>query len=180
MVELVRVGSKNMPLYSFPFVRPGFWRGCLPLNGLVILLRLISINVLQTKLAMDSILMNAIGRYGIKMDNRQSLETKSSPTIETTDLSRRLGGFTAVDHIAVSIERGEIFGLIGPNGAGKSTLIKAEPTAVRQHIGYVPQLLSSEVSLTAYENLLPSARLYRVPFKDRADCISEALAGTSL
>src|SRR5260370_329070 len=37
-------------------------------------------------------------------------------------LSRRFGGFTAVNHVSFSVERGEIVGLIGPNGSGKSTI----------------------------------------------------------
>lgn len=38
-------------------------------------------------------------------------------------LSRRYGGFTAVDDVSIEVRRGEIRGLIGPNGAGKSTLM---------------------------------------------------------
>jgi len=83
--------------------------------------------------------------------------------------------------VSAAIAAGEVFGLIGPNGAGKSTLIKMlitllPPTAgtarvagfdirqdarqVRKHIGYVPQLLSADGSLTGYENMLLSGRLY--------------------
>ncbi len=99
--------------------------------------------------------------------------------VATTALTRKFGEMTAVDRISLTIEQGEIFGLIGPNGAGKSTLIKmlttmlpptsgtavvagydigAKPAEVRRHIGYVPQLLSADGSLSGYENLLLSAR----------------------
>ena len=44
--------------------------------------------------------------------------------IVLTELTKQYGKFTAVDHIRLSIRKGEIFGLLGPNGAGKSTLIK--------------------------------------------------------
>ena len=43
--------------------------------------------------------------------------------IVLTELTKQYGNFTAVDHIRLSIRKGEIFGLLGPNGAGKSTTI---------------------------------------------------------
>ena len=95
--------------------------------------------------------------------------------LQTDRLTRRFGPLTAVDGLTISIESGEIFGLLGPNGAGKTTAIKMlttllRPTSgtasvagydivrqasrVRQAIGYVPQLLSADGSLSGYENLL--------------------------
>src|SRR5690348_14567690 len=94
-------------------------------------------------------------------------------------LSRRFGNFTAVNALSLDVQRGEVFGLVGPNGAGKSTTIKMlttllPPTAgtatiagydllhlqaqVRRIIGYVPQALSADGTLTGYENLLIFAR----------------------
>jgi len=116
--------------------------------------------------------------------------------VETQALTKTFGRFTAVDAIDLAVETGEIFGLIGPNGAGKSTLIKMlttllpptsgratvagydvarDPAAVRAHVGYVPQLLSSDGALTAYENLLLSARLYLIPRAERDARIRAAL-----
>jgi ABC-2 type transport system ATP-binding protein len=116
--------------------------------------------------------------------------------VETAALTRRFGDITAVDGISLRIAAGEIFGLIGPNGAGKSTLIKMlttmlpptsgrptvagfdvvkMPEQVRKHIGYVPQLLSSDRELTGYENLLLSARLYLIPRSERKGRIEEAI-----
>jgi len=116
--------------------------------------------------------------------------------VQTIGLTRTFGSVTAVDHIDLMVARGEIFGVIGPNGAGKSTLIKMlttllppssgtatvagydvvrEPAQVRRHIGYVPQLLSADGALTAYENLLLSARLYGVPRQERTPRIAGAL-----
>ena len=46
------------------------------------------------------------------------------PIIETRDLTRRFGALTAVDHLDLSVQRGEIFGLVGPDGAGKTTTLR--------------------------------------------------------
>ena len=59
--------------------------------------------------------------------------------IVLTDLTKKYGNFTAVDHISLSICKGEIFGLLGPNGAGKSTTILmmlglTEPTSGKVEI----------------------------------------------
>jgi len=123
------------------------------------------------------------------------------PVVQTNALTRKFGDLTAVDSITFAVNRGEIFGLIGPNGAGKSTLIKMlttllPPTAgtaiiagydiireadqVRRQIGYVPQLLSADGLLTAYENMLLSARLYGVSRRERGQRIERALARMGL
>lgn len=46
-----------------------------------------------------------------------------APILRGTGLTRRFGGFLALDHVSIALRRGEIHGLIGPNGAGKSTLM---------------------------------------------------------
>lgn len=102
--------------------------------------------------------------------------------IRVENLTKQFNGFTAVDHVNFEVKRGEIFGFLGPNGAGKSTTIKMlitllAPTSgtamidehdiryhapeVRHTIGYVPQMISVDGTLTAYENLMLMARLYR-------------------
>ena len=43
--------------------------------------------------------------------------------IELVDLTKIYGSHIAVDHLNLTIRKGEIFGLLGPNGAGKSTTI---------------------------------------------------------
>jgi ABC-2 type transport system ATP-binding protein len=116
-------------------------------------------------------------------------------------LTKRFPRLTAVDGVSLSVGRGEIFGLIGPNGAGKTTLIKmlttlvpatsgeawiagcsirSQPSEVRRRIGYVPQMLSADGALTAYENLLLSARLYAIPRHERDSRIREALSMVGL
>jgi len=117
-------------------------------------------------------------------------------SVVLSGLTKRFGDFLAVDNVTFSVRKGEIFGMIGPNGAGKSTLIKIlttllpptagtafvagcdiarEPAEVRRHIGYIPQLLSADGSLTGYENLLLSARLYSIPWRERRPRITQAL-----
>jgi ABC-2 type transport system ATP-binding protein len=118
------------------------------------------------------------------------------PAIAAERLTRAFGDRVVVRDVSFAVRRGEIFGLIGPNGAGKSTLVKMlttmlPPTSgaaridgldivrdaqkVRARIGYVPQLLSADGALTAYENLLLSARLYLIPRREREARIAAAL-----
>ncbi len=55
----------------------------------------------------------------------------SSPIIQISDLTKKFGKLTAVDHLNLTIEEGEIFGLLGPNGAGKTTAILMITTVIR-------------------------------------------------
>ena len=48
----------------------------------------------------------------------------SEPAVEVRELTRRFGGFTAVDRVSFAVAPGEIFGFLGSNGAGKTTTIK--------------------------------------------------------
>src|SRR5688572_32846443 len=48
----------------------------------------------------------------------------SAPAVETFELVRRFGEFTAVDRLNLRVRAGAFFGFLGPNGAGKSTTIK--------------------------------------------------------
>jgi ABC-2 type transport system ATP-binding protein len=117
--------------------------------------------------------------------------------LATRSLTRQFGKIAAVDALTLSVEAGEVFGLLGPNGAGKSTAIKMLTTLlppssgdakiagfdikrqaaqVRRHIGYVPQALSADGSLTGYENLLIFAKLYDIPQRERIARVRQALA----
>jgi branched-chain amino acid transport system ATP-binding protein len=59
------------------------------------------------------------------------------PLLRISALTKRFGGFTAVDNVSVDIRAGERFGLIGPNGSGKTTLINCISGAFRTEAGTV-------------------------------------------
>src|SRR5208337_5563727 len=111
----------------------------------------------------------------------------SDVVLEIRNLTRRFGAFTAVDALTLSVNAGEVFGLLGSNGAGKTTTIKmlttllppssgearvagfsitTQAVGVRRAIGYVPQAVSVDGSLTGYENLLIFAKLYDLPHRE--------------
>ena len=103
--------------------------------------------------------------------------------IQIDDMVVRYGHFTAVDHLSLAVQPGELFGFLGPNGAGKSTTIKVligahKPSsgavhvagfAVPQHLsrvkplfGYVPDNENHIEEFTGRENLALFARLYGI------------------
>ena len=52
------------------------------------------------------------------------MTSNSSPVVETQELTKQYGEFTALDRLSITLNRGQILGFIGPNGAGKTTAIK--------------------------------------------------------
>jgi ABC-2 type transport system ATP-binding protein len=121
--------------------------------------------------------------------------------IEVREIVKRFGDFTAVNGISFAVAKGETFGLLGPNGAGKSTLIRMlttlipptdgtaviggidvrrDPDGVRRAIGVIPQALTSDLELSARENLLIFSKLYGVPRSKRERLIAELLAAVEL
>src|SRR5918911_553787 len=118
--------------------------------------------------------------------------------LEVSNLTKayRDGKIRAVDGISFFVRTGEIFGLLGPNGAGKTTTIKMivtltkatsgrlevfgvdvskSPEMVRSMLGYVPQSISVDADLTAYESLLIFSKLSYVNKKEREERIHAAL-----
>jgi len=57
--------------------------------------------------------------------------------LSATDITKRFGGFTALDRVTVTIRRGERLGLIGPNGSGKSTLVNCISGLLRNDGGRI-------------------------------------------
>ena len=57
--------------------------------------------------------------------------------LEVSNLSKRFGGFVALDGISLSVRPGERVGLIGPNGSGKSTLVNCICGTLRNETGSV-------------------------------------------
>ncbi|HXW83052.1 MAG TPA: ATP-binding cassette domain-containing protein, partial [Candidatus Binataceae bacterium] len=111
-----------------------------------------------------------------------------SLAIETRDLVKRFGQFTAVSGVSFEVQRGEVFGLLGPNGAGKTTLVRMlttllpitsghavvagedvgrHPRRVREKIGVIPQALTTDLDLTGWENVDIYGEFYGVPRRKR-------------
>jgi branched-chain amino acid transport system ATP-binding protein len=57
--------------------------------------------------------------------------------LSVTNLTRRFGGFTAVNNVSFDLQQGEILGLIGPNGSGKSTTFNVIAGMLRPSEGSV-------------------------------------------
>src|ERR1700682_5639431 len=132
------------------------------------------LNVIFLSLPQDGEEQREKSKY-MNNDSLQALASKQTagaemPAIEVKDLTKTFGSFCAVDHLSLSVRRGEIFGLLGPNGSGKTTTINmisglSHPTSgtvrvlgfdvqryprqVRQHLGCVPQETALFEELTA-------------------------------
>lgn len=120
--------------------------------------------------------------------------------IEVQSLTKYYGrpgaGALAVDHISFEVRQGEIFGFLGPNGAGKTTTQRMlttllEPTEGRifihghdlihdaypakRQMGLVPEESNVYTELNAWDNLMFTAKLYRVPRPARVARAQELL-----
>ncbi|HXC52816.1 MAG TPA: ABC transporter ATP-binding protein [Candidatus Limnocylindrales bacterium] len=125
----------------------------------------------------------AAGKTGVAgpIDNNGDI------VIETLGLTRKFGDFTAVDDIAIRVERGTIFAFLGANGSGKTTTIRmliglltptsgsitvagvdviARPRRVREAIGYMGQKVSLYRGLSLHENVQFYGGLHGITGKD--------------
>ncbi len=101
--------------------------------------------------------------------------------IDVTNLTKRFGKATVVDHISLKVAAGEIVGFLGPNGSGKTTTIRMicglltpdagegtvlgydvirDSRRIKAQVGYMTQKFSFYEDLTIEENLFFVARLY--------------------
>jgi ABC-2 type transport system ATP-binding protein len=124
-----------------------------------------------------------------------------APAVRVEGLTVRFGEIAAVDGASFEVAAGEVFGLLGPNGAGKTTTIRVltsllAPTggraevagfdvrshglAVRESIGYVPQAISVDGTLTGRENLRFYAAVTDVPRRERRARIDAAVAAMAI
>ena len=116
--------------------------------------------------------------------------------VEIENLVKRYGDLVALDHLNLSIEEGEVFGLLGPNGSGKTTAIncmlsllkydkgeirlfgeKMEPDRydLKRQIGIVLQNVAVFEELTVYENIDYFCGLYVKEKKKRQELVEEAI-----
>ena len=117
--------------------------------------------------------------------------------IEAVALTRDFDGFRAADHVSFKVRRGELLGLLGANGAGKTTVIKmltgilppsggrghvagadmrAASRDIKQRIGYVSQLFSLYLDLSARQNLELFAGIYGLDSRAARERVSWAIA----
>ena len=116
--------------------------------------------------------------------------------IWVSDLTKYYGNLLAVDHINFEVHSGEIFGFLGPNGAGKTTTVRMlttlleptkgtvlingydisrQPYQAKRQFGFVPEDSNVYAELSAWDNLMFTAKLYRVPRGERERRVRELL-----
>ncbi len=121
--------------------------------------------------------------------------------IEVTDLTKRYGDHTAVDHLSFKVEKGQIYGFLGPNGAGKSTTmniitgylaasegtvtidghdVQQEPEEAKKRIGYLPELPPLYMDMTVEEYLRFAAELKKVPKAERNEQVKQVMDMTQI
>ncbi len=121
--------------------------------------------------------------------------------IEIRSLTKRFGELTAVDHLDLTVAKGEIFGLVGPDGAGKTTTLRMlcglmdpsegsarvaghdvarDSRAVKDQIGYMAQRFGLYQDLTVEENMVFYADLFGITGETRAQLTAQLLRMTRM
>src|SRR5450755_4138920 len=115
--------------------------------------------------------------------------TSTEFAIDVHDVTKKFGARTVVNHIAMQVRPGEIYGFLGPNGSGKTTFLRmlcgllkpdagsgqcldydfrTQSSEIKKHVGYMTQRFSFYEDLTIEENLDFIARIYGVPERKAA------------
>ncbi|MDE7423163.1 MAG: ABC transporter ATP-binding protein [Lachnospiraceae bacterium] len=121
--------------------------------------------------------------------------------IEVKNLVKKYGNHTAVKNLSFTVEKGQVYGFLGPNGAGKSTTMNIiigylsatsgevlinghsifdEPEEAKRYIGYLPEIPPLYLDMTVKEYLVFAAELKKIPKKDRAKNVKEAMEMTMI
>lgn len=112
--------------------------------------------------------------------------------LRINDISKYYGKIPALSNISLQIRKGICYGLVGPNGAGKSTLIKIISSIIRDYtgniqfsgndvrLGYVPQDIALEETVTARDNLQFFGKIHGLSGKVLKDRITEVLTAIGL
>lgn len=129
------------------------------------------------------------------------MEAGREAIIEIRGLTKRYGSKAAVDHLDLTVGKGEVFGLLGPNGAGKTTTTlmlvgMTEPTEgtalihgrdcareameVKRLVGYMPDNVGFYGDMTGRENLRFTAALNGKCGREAEERIEELLYRTGL
>ncbi len=124
---------------------------------------------------------------------------KDNLAIDVRGITKRFGGRTVVNDIALQVRRGEIYGFLGPNGSGKTTFLRMlcgllTPDAgsgtclgfdlrtrageIKKHVGYMTQRFSFYEDLSIEENLDFIARIYGVA--GRREAVNQSLEALGL
>jgi ABC-2 type transport system ATP-binding protein len=124
-----------------------------------------------------------------------------SQLIEIEGLTKRFGGFTAVEGVSFSVARGAVVGFLGPNGAGKSTTMRmlagfitpsagtarlcgedvtTRPVAARRHLGYLPEGAPCYPDMTVTAFLGFCARVRGFGGEELRQRVARAMAATQL
>jgi ABC-2 type transport system ATP-binding protein len=124
----------------------------------------------------------------------------SNTVVETTNLTKSYGDFTALSDLSIHVNRGQILGFIGPNGAGKTTTIKilvglSKPTSgsatiagvdcsqnaskIKRLVGYMPDKFGSYDNMRVHEYLDFFGAIFGIPASQRKARIQEVMETTS-
>lgn len=109
--------------------------------------------------------------------------------IKVSELTKKYGNHTAVDHLSFTIKPGHIYGFLGPNGAGKSTTMNMitgclAPTSgeitVDGTIGYLPEIPPVYPEMTPKEYLTFVAKLKDIQDTEIESAVNAALKATNI